>query len=95
MAAIQYTVPNTRIAECFRVKEGSTVKISFQPPNRKTAGNMECNGVSVPNIFNLPFSHPLYIMTLGKRIIAASARLEKDIWEGYRTIPLFMMPSAS
>jgi hypothetical protein len=41
----------------------TAVKISFQPPNRKTAGNIECNGVSVPNIFiNLPFSHPLYII---------------------------------
>jgi hypothetical protein len=24
---------------------------------------MECNGVSVPNIFNLPCSHPLYIIS--------------------------------
>ncbi|KAN0072114.1 hypothetical protein V8E54_009843 [Elaphomyces granulatus] len=52
-------MPNTRLAECFRVKEGSTVKISFQPPNRQTAGNMECNGISIPNVFNLPFTHPI------------------------------------
>ena len=58
MAAIQYTIPKT-----WMLQKALRWRSAFNLPTENSRKH-GCNGVSVPNIFNifnLPFSHPLYI----------------------------------
>ncbi|RHZ43366.1 uncharacterized protein CDV56_100183 [Aspergillus thermomutatus] len=62
MAIMFYSMPDTKIAESFRVKEASNIVISFTPPERRTNRNVTCQGIAVPNIFSLPYRNPLYLV---------------------------------
>ncbi|RDW67142.1 uncharacterized protein DSM5745_09008 [Aspergillus mulundensis] len=61
VAVMKYNKPDTKIAQVFRAKESSTVKIVFATDSASTP-TIRCRGILIPNAFNLPNSDPVYLI---------------------------------
>jgi hypothetical protein len=67
VATIRFTMPYSNIAECFRLKEGTDISITFAP-DRSAASNVNCSGIHVAKAFNLPVTTPLFLLVRYRRL---------------------------